>query len=78
MAATHYKLSSAMKVGETIRVAGTVITAEEAKSIEQFETLVENEHLVPTEGPQVPTMGTPASPFPSRKKVVDRTADPKN
>jgi hypothetical protein len=77
MAATHYKLSSAMNVGDRIRVAGTIITAEEAKSIKQFDLLVEDEHLVPTEAPQVPTMGTPASPFPGRKKVVDRSADPK-
>lgn len=78
MAATHYKLSSAMKVGDRIRVAGTIITAEEAQSLEQFDMLVEGEHLVPTLAPQVPTVGTPASPFPGRKKVVDRSADPKN
>jgi hypothetical protein len=71
MAATHYKLSSAMKVGDRIRVAGTIITAGEAESLEQFDMLLEGEHLVPSEGPQVPTMGTPASPFPGRKKVAD-------
>ena len=71
MAATHYKLSSAMKVGETIRVAGTIITAEEAKSISQFDMLIEGEHLIPCDAPQVPTMGTPASPFPKRGKKAE-------
>lgn len=65
-----------MKVRDRIRVAGTIITAGVAESLEQFDMLLEGEHLVPNEAPQVPTMGTPASPFPGRKKVSD--PQPKN
>jgi hypothetical protein len=69
MAATHYKLSSAMKVGDSIRIAGTIITADEAQSLAQFDMLIEGEHLVPTEAPQVSMMGTPVSPFPGRRRT---------
>jgi len=71
MASTHYKLSSAMQIGDSIRVAGTIVTASEVESLKQFDMLVEGEHLVPCDAPQVPTMGTPASPFPKRGKKAE-------
>jgi hypothetical protein len=66
MAATHYKLSSAMRIGDSIRVAGSIVTASEAESLEQFNMLIDGEHLVPCGPPLAPIQV--ASPFPKRGK----------
>lgn len=50
---THYVMSSAFELDGEIRVAGTVITAEQIESHQRFEMLLADEHIRPCEAPGV-------------------------
>lgn len=65
--ATHYRLKSATTVGGTVRMAGSVITAEEFATLSEVaqELFLRDEHLVECDGPATPA--PIPSPFPRKR-----------
>jgi hypothetical protein len=63
---THYVMSSAFEVEGTIKVAGTVLTAEQIESHRHFDMLMADEHIRPCGAPAVEKPAKPS--FGGRKR----------
>jgi hypothetical protein len=68
---THYVMSSAFEIDGTIKVAGTVLTAEQIESHPRFEMLIADEHIRPCAAPGVEKPTKPS--FTGRKRKSEES-----
>lgn len=64
---THYRLDSAMEIEGTVQAAGSIIIAEQFKTLtpEAQAMLLEGEHVIPCDAPR-DVKQAPPSPFPRK------------
>jgi hypothetical protein len=72
---THYYLHSAMQIGDTVRLAGSIVTADEFNELtsESREMLLRDAHAEPC-SPPAATVAIP-SPFPRKQTKKGWGAD---